>query len=138
MEKQLSPTKRGTVRLCGSRHISTSGLGVPASRSGVVYCRFCNLLLGISRLSTIRVAFDVKRRLPTLFPVLPKPEVVFNSQSVVGPYIVLYESRIGSWVLRFPPYFYFRLGEGASRASFMAVLSTLAICYGPFSCLSCR
>jgi len=28
------------------------------------------------------VAFDVKRRFPTLFPVLPKPEVVFNGQTV--------------------------------------------------------
>jgi len=32
----------------------------------------------MSRLSTIRVAFDVKRRSPTLFPVLPKPEVVLT------------------------------------------------------------
>ena len=75
-----SPMETYTVRLCGFRHISTSGLGV-------VYRLFCNLLHQISRLSTIRVAFDVKRRLPTLFPVLPKPEVVFNGQTVVDRFI---------------------------------------------------
>ena len=36
----------------------------------------------ISRLSTVSVAFHVKRRSLTLFPVLPKPEVVFNGKTV--------------------------------------------------------
>jgi len=36
----------------------------------------------ISRLSTTRVAFDAKRPSSILFPVLRKPEVVFNGQTV--------------------------------------------------------
>jgi len=48
----------------------------------------------ISRLSPIRVAFDVKRRSPTLFPVLPKPEVVLTAKRwQIGPYIVLKSNR---------------------------------------------
>jgi len=46
------------------------------------YRLVCNLLCEISHLSTVAVAVDVKRRLLTLFPVLPKLEVVFNSQTV--------------------------------------------------------
>jgi len=40
--------------------------------------------------------FDVKRRSLTLFPLLPKPEVVFNGQTVadIGPYIVLKSNKI--------------------------------------------
>jgi len=40
--------------------------------------------------------FDVKRRSLTLFPLLPKPEVVYNGQTVadIGPYIVLKSNRI--------------------------------------------
>ena len=30
------PTERDTVRLCGFRHISTSGLGVSASRASFI------------------------------------------------------------------------------------------------------
>jgi len=37
-----------------------------------------NILHQISRLATVTVTFHVKRRSPTLFPVLPKPEVVFD------------------------------------------------------------
>jgi len=62
------------------RNISTSGFCVRASRA--LLSLFCNLLRQISHLSTVAVAVDVKRRLLTLFPVSPKPEVVFNSQTV--------------------------------------------------------
>ena len=51
-------------------------------QSGVVQRRFFNLLRQISRPLTVTVTFDVERRTLTLFPVLPKPEVVFNSQTV--------------------------------------------------------
>jgi len=39
-------------------------------------------LLQILRLSIIRIASDLKRRSPTLFPVSPKLEVVFNGETV--------------------------------------------------------
>ena len=50
----------------------------------------------MSHVSTVTVVFDVKRRSLTLFPLLPKPEVVFNGQTVadIGPYIVLKSNRI--------------------------------------------
>ena len=51
-------------------------------QSGVVQHHFCNLLHQIWRLQTVMVAFNGKRRSLTLFPVLPKPEVVFNGQTV--------------------------------------------------------
>jgi len=44
--------------------------------------RTCSLLQKMSRLLTVTVAFDVKRRSTTLFPVLPKPEVIFNGLTV--------------------------------------------------------
>jgi len=44
----------------------------------------CNLLHQILRLLTVAVSFDVKRRSLMLFPVLRKPEVVFNGQTVVN------------------------------------------------------
>ena len=68
--------ERGTVRLCGFRHISTSGFRVRASRASFI--AFCNLLGQISRLSTVTVVFDVKLPSLALFPVLPQGEVVFN------------------------------------------------------------
>jgi len=50
--------------------------------SGVVYRLFA-ILHQISYLSTLTASsFDVKPRSPTLFPVLRKPEVVFNGQTV--------------------------------------------------------
>jgi len=51
----------------------------------------------ISRLSTVTVAFDVKRRSLTLFPVLPKPEVVFNGQTVADRsiYCIKVEKEVG-------------------------------------------
>jgi len=84
-----------------------------------------NLLQQISRLSTITVKFDVKRRSLTLVPVSPKPEVVSNGQWWdISPYVVF--SRIGSRVLRvrlcgFCHISSSGLGVGASRASFIAV-----------------
>ena len=43
------------------------------------------------------VAFDVKRRMLTLFPVLPKPEVVFNGQTVADRsiYCIKVEKEVG-------------------------------------------
>jgi len=72
------PTQRGTGHLCCFRHISASGLGVVASRASFIAV-YCNLLHQISSLSTIigsRVTFSDARGSPTLFLVLPKPEVV--------------------------------------------------------------
>jgi len=46
------------------------------------FIAFCNPLHQISRLSTVTEAFDVKRRSLALFLVLPKPEVVFNGQTM--------------------------------------------------------
>jgi len=68
------------VRLCGFCHISISGFRVRASRG--LLSLFCNLLRQVSRLSTVTVVFDVKRRSLTLFPALPEPEVVFNGKTV--------------------------------------------------------
>jgi len=67
-----APTERGTVRLCGFRRISTFGLGVSASPASFIAV-FLQSFLCLSSL-TVTVAFDVKRRSPTLFPVLLKPE----------------------------------------------------------------
>jgi len=113
--------ERGTVRLCGLRHISTSGLGVGASPASFIAV-FCNLLHQISRLLTVIVSFDVKRRSATLFP--PKPEVVFNGQTVaqIGPYIVLTSNRksgSANSFMWFAPYFYLRFGH--IGLSFIAV-----------------
>jgi len=81
LEGDPAPTERGTVRLCGFRHITTSGFRVRASRTSFI--AFCNLLHQISRHSTVKLVFDVKRCSPTLFSVLPKPGVVSNCQTVV-------------------------------------------------------
>jgi len=43
---------------------------------------FCNLLRQISRLSTVTVSLEVKRRSAALLPVLMKPKAVFNRQTV--------------------------------------------------------
>jgi len=80
-------TEKGTVRLCGFLHIYTFDLGVDASRASF-FAVFCNFLHQISRLSTIRVAFDVKRCSPTLFQVLPKSKVVSNGRSVADSTIL--------------------------------------------------
>ena len=50
----------------------------------------------MSSLSTISIAFDVKRRLPTLFPVLRKPEVVSNGQTIeyVSIYCIKVEEEV--------------------------------------------
>jgi len=65
----------------------------------------------MSRLLTVTVAFDVKRHSSRLFPVLPKPEVVVNGQTVAGsPYIVLKSNRTSgtaSSFMRFSAHFYF-------------------------------
>jgi len=50
------------------------------------FTSYCNLLRHMSHLSTVAVVFDFKRCLLTLFPVLPKPEVGFNSQMVEDRY----------------------------------------------------
>jgi len=51
-------------------------------------------------LSIIGVAFDVKRRSLTLFPFLPKPEVVFNGQMAAGRSIYCIQVGIGSRVMQ--------------------------------------
>ena len=50
--------KRGTVRLCGFRHTSISGLGVGASLESCV--AVFAILHQMSRFWTSRVAFNVK------------------------------------------------------------------------------
>ena len=85
MGTELSPTERGTVRLCGFCHISTStsGLGAGASPASFIAVFTISCTMQISRLSTVTASFDDKRLSLTLFPVMPKPEVLFNSQMVV-------------------------------------------------------
>jgi len=83
------PKEMGTVRLCSFRHMSTPPCSVSASRASFITV-FCNLLHHTSRLSTIRVALNVKQRTPTLFPVLQKPEVVFKDQTVADRSISIY------------------------------------------------
>jgi len=50
------------------------------SRWALAHILVCNLLRQISCLSAVTVAFDIKRRSMTLFPVLPKPEVVLAAK----------------------------------------------------------
>jgi len=58
------------------------------------------------------VAFDVKRRSTTPFPVLPKPEVIFNGQTVADMTIycmkVEWEVKYSEFVYAVFAYFYFR------------------------------
>jgi len=81
-----APKERGTVRLCGFRHIATSGLSVWAIHASfiAVFAIYCP---HISHLSTITDAVDAKRHSLTLFPVLLKREVVFNGHMVEDRYI---------------------------------------------------
>jgi len=72
-------------------------LGVGAS-GALFIAVFCNRLCQILHLSTITVAFRDKRRLLTLFPILPKLEVVFNDQMVEDRsiFILLLISQVNS------------------------------------------
>jgi len=117
-EVGLGPTERGTVRLCSFRHISTAGLGVGVSRTSFIAVFFA---IACTRyrvsISTIRVAFDVKRRSPTRFSVLAKPEVVLRAKRwQIGRYIALKLNRksgspTASVFMWCPPHFYFRFGR---------------------------
>jgi len=62
------------------RHLYSAGR---PSRWALAHILVCNLLHLISRLSTVRAAFDVERRSTMVFSVLPKPEIVFNNQTMV-------------------------------------------------------
>jgi len=70
----------GTVRLCGFRQISISELGV-ALVGHRISPFLQSLAPDVASVDHV-VAFDIKRRSPTLLPVLPKPELVFNGKTV--------------------------------------------------------
>jgi len=84
----------------------------------------------MSSFSTISIAFDVKRRLPTPYLVLRKPEVVFDGQTVAGgSYIVLKSTRksgTANSFMWFPPHSYLRFRVHASWPSFIAFLQSIA------------
>ena len=56
----------------------------PRRRYRASFIAFCNVLRQMSPLLNVTVAFGVKRRSSTLFPVLPEPEVVSNGQTVAS------------------------------------------------------
>jgi len=76
------PTRKGQVQ----QPPSFGPMSIVATVAHLSCCsaHVCNLLHQILRLLTVTVSFDVKRRSRTLFPVLRKSEVVFNSQTVVN------------------------------------------------------
>jgi len=84
-----APTERGTVHLCCFAIFLLSVCAYSAS-AVVVYCLFAISLVAPEIASLDRYGrFDVKCRSLMLFPVLPKPEVVFNGQTVADSFIVV-------------------------------------------------
>jgi len=73
----------GTLNPTQSINQSTSSFHVGLHAIvGRLLLPFCNL-----RLLTVTVSFDAKRRSATLLPVLVKPKVVFNGQTVADRFI---------------------------------------------------
>jgi len=101
------------VHLCDFHHFSTSGFRVCTSQASfiVFYQSLAPDIMPLNRY----VMFDVKRCSMTLFPVLPKPEVVFSGQTVAER--TIYCIKVEKEVCHISTS---GLGVGASQASFLS------------------